>query len=91
MEVAAAVSGDVGCAKATTSEIDVLLTGLQSPIVVVRDAALRSLTIIVSSLNDVQEIEYKLKINKRIWIVKFDENEENRFVKYPRDGATRLF
>lgn len=80
LEVAAAVSGDIGCAKATTSEIDVLLAALQSPIVVVRDAALRSLTIIVSSLNEIHDNDYKSKINKRIWIIKFDENEENRLL-----------
>ncbi|KYB24626.1 Translational activator GCN1-like Protein [Tribolium castaneum] len=49
LDVARCASGDPGCTKATMDEIDVLLTGLQNPAVVVRDAALRSLTIILLS------------------------------------------
>lgn len=79
LEVANCVSGQPGCALATTDEIDVLLTALQSPIAVVRDAALRGLTIIVSSLPSYDNnYDYALKVNKRIWIERFDENEENR-------------
>lgn len=79
MEVAACVSGNEGCAKASTKEIDVLLTALQSPTVVVRDAALRGLAIVVSVLpNYDTDYEYAMKISKRVWIAKFDENEENR-------------
>ncbi|XP_044271833.1 eIF-2-alpha kinase activator GCN1 [Tribolium madens] len=81
LDVARCASGDPGCAKATMDEIDVLLTGLQNPAVVVRDAALRSLTIIVSSLpNYESDYDYAMKISKRIWIAKFDENEENQIL-----------
>ncbi|RZC38970.1 translational activator GCN1-like, partial [Asbolus verrucosus] len=79
LDVAACASGEVGCAKATLSEIDVLLGGLQNPAVVVRDAALRSLTIIFSSLPTYEsDHDYAMKVSKRIWVAKFDENEENR-------------
>lgn len=73
------MSGNPGCASATADEIDVLLTALQSPITVVRDAALRGLTIIASSLPSYDNnYDYALKVNKRIWVARFDENEENR-------------
>ncbi|KAJ8966633.1 hypothetical protein NQ314_003400 [Rhamnusium bicolor] len=81
LEVAGCISGQPGCAKATAAEIDVLLGALQSPTGVVRDAALRGLTIIVSSLPTYDtNYEYALKVNKRIWIARFDENEENRIL-----------
>ncbi|KAG5899951.1 hypothetical protein JTB14_002498 [Gonioctena quinquepunctata] len=79
LEVARCVSGQAGCAKATMDEIDVLLSALQSPAAVVRDAALRSLTIDIISLPTFQsDYEYALKVFKRIWIASFDENDENR-------------
>ena len=81
LDVATCASGEPGCAKATTEEVDVLLGALQNPAVVVRDAALRSLTITVSSLPTYQnDYEYAMKISKRIWIAKVDENEDNRSV-----------
>lgn len=79
LDIARSVSGNLGCAQATLEEIDVLLTAIQSAIVVVRDAALRALIIIVSSLPSFEsDYEYALKLNKRIWIAKFDNNDENR-------------
>ncbi|XP_074026538.1 lethal (3) 80Fj [Leptinotarsa decemlineata] len=79
LEVARCVSGQPGCAKATLDEIDVLLGALQSPAVVVRDAALRSLIIDIASLpNSESDFENSLKVCKRVWIATFDENEENR-------------
>ncbi|CAH0556041.1 unnamed protein product [Brassicogethes aeneus] len=79
LEVASCVSGNEGCAKVTIKEIDVLLTALQSPSAVVRDAALRCLVIVSSALPTYEtDYQYALKVNKRIWIAKFDENEENR-------------
>lgn len=81
LDIANSVSGKTGCAKATLEEIDVLLTALQSPIIVVRDAALRALIIIVSSLPNFEtDYEYALKLYKRIWIARFDENEDNRIL-----------
>ncbi|XP_030761834.1 eIF-2-alpha kinase activator GCN1 isoform X2 [Sitophilus oryzae] len=79
LEVARALSGEAGCVIASLDEIDVLLTALQNPTSVVRDAALRALIIMVSCLpNFDSDYEYTLKLNKRIWIAKFDETEENR-------------
>lgn len=79
LEVAACISGNIGCAKATTEEIDVLLGALQSPATVVRDAALRGLNIDILSLPNFEtNYEYALNVYKRIWIARFDENEENR-------------
>jgi HEAT repeat protein len=79
LDVATCASGDPGCAKASINEIEVLLGGLQNPAVVVRDAALRSLTIVVSSLPSYEtDYDYAKEVSKRIWIAKFDENEDNR-------------
>lgn len=80
MEVANSVSGQPGCAAATNEEIDVLLTAIQNSSVVLRDAALRGLTIVKESLPTYKtDYEYALTLNKRIWIAKYDENEENRY------------
>ncbi|XP_066249177.1 stalled ribosome sensor GCN1 [Euwallacea similis] len=79
LDIAQSVSGKEGCATATFEEIDVLLTALQNRITVVRDAALRALIIMVSCLPNFEtDYQYGLKLNKRIWIARFDENEENR-------------
>lgn len=79
LEVANSMSGQPGCAIATNEEIDVLLTALQSPSVVLRDSALRGLTTIRKSLPTFEtDYEYALRLNKRIWIAKYDENEDNR-------------
>ncbi|XP_057670075.1 eIF-2-alpha kinase activator GCN1 [Diorhabda carinulata] len=79
LEVAACISGKEGCAKATNDEIDVFLSALQSPASVVRDAALRGLTIDILSLPTFEsDYNYALKVFKRIWIARFDENDENR-------------
>ncbi|CAG9759746.1 unnamed protein product [Ceutorhynchus assimilis] len=79
LDIAYSVSGKPGCTRASLEEIDVLLTALQSAISVVRDAALRALIIIVSSLPSFKtDYEYALKLNKRILIAKFDDVEENR-------------
>lgn len=73
------MSGQPGCATATKNEIDVLLTALQSPSSVLRDAALRGLIIVNQSLPTYEtDYDYAIRLNKRIWIAKFDENEENR-------------
>lgn len=61
------------------SEIDVLLEALQSPLSVVRDAALRGLSVMTASFPSyIEDYNDALKINKRIWIACFDVNEENR-------------
>lgn len=66
-----------GATPATIEEINVLLDALQSPIEVVRDAALRGLSRMISEeprFND----EDTLRISKRVWIAKFDVSFENR-------------
>lgn len=79
LDVTSCLSENEGCAKATINEIDVLLDALQNPIVVVRDAALRGLSVMTSSFpNYNDEYNDALRINKRIWIACFDTNEENR-------------
>nr|CAI5870225.1 unnamed protein product [Callosobruchus analis] len=79
LEVASCVSGQPGCAIATREVIDVLLSALQSPSSVVRDAALRGLTIDIAALPTLEtDYDYAMKVYKRVWIARFDENEENR-------------
>lgn len=79
LDVTSCLSEKEGCARATMSEIDVLLEALQNPIVVVRDAALRGLSIMTSSFpRYTEDYNNALRINKRIWIACFDTNEENR-------------
>ncbi|KAL3270236.1 hypothetical protein HHI36_009292 [Cryptolaemus montrouzieri] len=79
LDVARCLSGREGCSEASMVEIDVLLDSLQEPQSVVRDSALRALTIIVDCLPTFEkDYEYALKLNKRIWIAKFDVMKENR-------------
>lgn len=79
LDVTSCLSKNKGCAKATMSEIDVLLNALQSPIVVVRDAALRGLSVMTSCFpNYTEDYNNALRINRRIWIACFDTNDENR-------------
>lgn len=67
-----------GSAPASIEEINVLLEALQNPIEVVRDAALRGLSRMISSAPRFSD-EDMLRIGKRIWIAKFDVSEENRY------------
>lgn len=81
LDVAASASGAEYCATATLEELDVLLFALQNPKDVVRDSALRSLSTMISSIPSFKEnYEYAVKFNKRIWIARFDCNEENRYI-----------
>lgn len=79
LDVASSASGAPTCSVATLDEISVLMSALQSPASVVRDSALRGLTIIKSSI-PTYEINYDeaVTISKRIWISKFDVDEANR-------------
>lgn len=79
LEVAKSASGELDCAKASTDELEVLLRALQSPTEVVRDAALRGLSTMITSIPTYEEnYDVSLKVSKRIWIAKFDISEENR-------------
>lgn len=79
LDVAASASGEENCAVATLNELDVLLGALQNPQEMVRDSALRGLSLMISSIPSYGDnYEFALKLSKRIWIAKFDCNEENR-------------
>ncbi|XP_045475078.1 eIF-2-alpha kinase activator GCN1 [Harmonia axyridis] len=78
LDVAKCLSGKEDCSEASKAEIDVLLEALQRPEPVVRDAALRALTILIDCLPTFEsDSSYALKLNKRVWIAKFDEMKEN--------------
>lgn len=75
------VSGKADCVPATMNEIGVLLNALESPVSVVRDAALRGLFGMSSSFPTYeQSYDDALRINKRIWVACYDVNEDNRFL-----------
>lgn len=79
LDVASSTNEAKGGAKASLDEIDILLGALQNPTEVVRDAALRSLSFMISSIPSYEEnYTEALKISKRIWIAKYDVSEENR-------------
>ncbi|XP_014232646.1 eIF-2-alpha kinase activator GCN1 [Trichogramma pretiosum] len=79
LDVAHSGSGVEGAALATSEEIDSLLSALQNPSLVVRDAALRSLLIMKDAFpNNKVNPEQLLNLTKRIWIAKFDVCDENK-------------
>lgn len=79
LDVAKSASNLEGCALASIDEIDVLLEALQSQIEVVRDAALRGLSLMISSIPSFEEnYDDALRISKRVWIAKYDISAENR-------------
>ncbi|XP_039627562.1 eIF-2-alpha kinase activator GCN1 isoform X1 [Polypterus senegalus] len=77
----ASSSGDEGCAFAEQEEIDVLLQALQSPCFSVRDAALRGLLemVMVLPTTDTDE-KHGLDLLRRIWVARFDVEEEGRLL-----------
>lgn len=78
LTVANCFSGKANCSKASKAEIDILLEALKQKESAVRDAALRTLTIIVDCLPTLEtDTVFALKLNKSIWIAKFDEVKEN--------------
>lgn len=81
LDVAACVSGKENCGVATMEEIEVLIGALKNPSPVVRDAGLRGLSAIVDCF-PTYENDYgnALRVNKYIWITRFDVNEETRYV-----------
>ncbi|KAH0625453.1 hypothetical protein JD844_014982 [Phrynosoma platyrhinos] len=75
----ASSSGEDGCAYAEQEEIDVLLQALQSPCMNVRDAALRGLMELQMVLPTPDSDEKNgLNLLRRLWVVKFDREEEIR-------------
>uniref|UniRef100_A0A2K6V2W8 Stalled ribosome sensor GCN1 n=1 Tax=Saimiri boliviensis boliviensis TaxID=39432 RepID=A0A2K6V2W8_SAIBB len=75
----ASSSGDVGCAFAEQEEVEVLLRALQSPCASVRETALRGLMELhmVLPAPDTDE-KNGLNLLRRLWVVKFDKEEEIR-------------
>ncbi|XP_053784029.1 stalled ribosome sensor GCN1 [Desmodus rotundus] len=75
----ASSSGTEGCAFAEREEVDVLLCALQSPCASVRDTALRGLMELhmVLPTPDTDE-KNGLNLLRRLWVVKFDKEEEIR-------------
>ncbi|XP_015008434.1 stalled ribosome sensor GCN1 isoform X1 [Macaca mulatta] len=75
----ASSSGDDGCAFAEQEEVDVLLCALQSPCASVRETVLRGLMELhmVLPAPDTDE-KNGLNLLRRLWVVKFDKEEEIR-------------
>lgn len=86
LEVSKSVSGDIGCTNATPDQIDTLLSALRRSSPSIRDAALRSLQILVRMLpTKMTNPEQYLKLTRRIWVAKHDIVTENR------EGADKLW
>ncbi|KAL0272371.1 UNVERIFIED_CONTAM: hypothetical protein PYX00_005366 [Menopon gallinae] len=79
LEVAKGGSGETnGCCRATDEEISVLLSALQSPSHIVREAGLRGLTEMYRSLPSVKEnYELGVLITRRIWVASHDVKDDN--------------
>ncbi|KAK7073636.1 eIF-2-alpha kinase activator GCN1 [Halocaridina rubra] len=76
-EVCRCGSGEIGCDKASTEEIYVLLDKLQAPAQSVRDAALRGLIVLVRSLPSPEtDTESWLRVAQRLWVAKYDVSED---------------
>ncbi|XP_011803991.1 PREDICTED: translational activator GCN1 [Colobus angolensis palliatus] len=75
----ASSSGDDGCAFAEQEEVDVLLCALQSPCASVRETVLRGLMELhmILPAPDTDE-KNGLNLLRRLWVVKFDKEEEIR-------------
>ncbi|XP_023576671.1 eIF-2-alpha kinase activator GCN1 isoform X2 [Octodon degus] len=75
----ASSSGEDGCAFAEQEEVDVLLCALQSACTIVRETALRGLMELhmVLPAPDTDE-KNGLNLLRRLWVVKFDKEEEIR-------------
>lgn len=73
------------------NEVDVLLNALQSPIAVVRDAAIRGLSVMSSCFPSYEEnYDDALRINKRIWIACYDTDPSNRDLAQQLWGQANL-
>uniref|UniRef100_A0A672LD03 GCN1 activator of EIF2AK4 n=1 Tax=Sinocyclocheilus grahami TaxID=75366 RepID=A0A672LD03_SINGR len=74
----ASAGGQEGCALAEQPEIDALLEALLSPCFCVRDAALRGLLEMEFALPTDSADASGLKMLRRLWVAKFDVEEEGR-------------
>lgn len=78
MELCEASSGDEGCATVSPVEISILLKALESPVASLRFATLKGLLV----LGDILLVEFDetaqiAQLTKRLWVAKFDVDEEN--------------
>ncbi|XP_037092852.1 eIF-2-alpha kinase activator GCN1-like [Pollicipes pollicipes] len=78
LELAACASGEEGCAVAGRPELQALLDALRSPVVSVRDAALRSLNVLADVLESLEGSELPHVLAERIFLTKFDDSDEIR-------------
>ncbi|XP_026072938.1 eIF-2-alpha kinase activator GCN1-like [Carassius auratus] len=74
----ASAGGEEGCALAEQPEIDALLEALLSPCFSVRDAALRGLLEMELALPTDSADPSGLRMLRRLWVAKFDVEEEGR-------------
>uniref|UniRef100_A0AAQ4QL94 GCN1 activator of EIF2AK4 n=1 Tax=Gasterosteus aculeatus aculeatus TaxID=481459 RepID=A0AAQ4QL94_GASAC len=74
----ASAGGEDGCTVAEQPEIDVLLDALLSPCFSVRDAALRGLLEMEFALSTDSTEPSGLSLLRRLWVVRFDVEEEGR-------------
>lgn len=82
LDVATSSSGDEYYANAGRQEVECLLNALQHNLEVVRDVALRSLTIIVKVFPALIEgnEELSLRLTRRLWVAKHDISDENKIL-----------
>lgn len=79
LDVAKSSSGEKFYAKGDRRDIECLLNALQSNLDVVRDVALRSLTILADIFVDLNsEYDFNLYLVRRLWVAKHDVSDENR-------------
>ncbi|XP_067121067.1 stalled ribosome sensor GCN1 [Centruroides vittatus] len=78
LDVAGSGSGLNGCAKALSSEIQILLNALLSMNELVRKTALKALAVLQRVYPSLEfEKENAVILIQRIWVARFDPNEEN--------------
>ncbi|KAL3857310.1 hypothetical protein ACJMK2_011991 [Sinanodonta woodiana] len=77
IEVAKCLSGEEGCATASSEEINVLLEALMSSCTGCRESALQALQCMSNVLPNIDD-DYKLglKIAQRVWVASFDPEED---------------
>ena len=75
IEVARAASEKPGCASAGEREIRILLAAIQTESEAVRDVALRGMQELLRVLGS-QTDELLFDLTRRIWVARFDDNEE---------------
>ncbi|XP_029653142.1 eIF-2-alpha kinase activator GCN1 [Octopus sinensis] len=77
IEVAHSLSGNIDCAFPSNEDISVMLLALEAPSLSVKRAVLEAMTLLTSVLpNKDDDLEMWLKVVKKIWIAKFDQETE---------------